>query len=422
MKKKLITTILISTLLIGTLSACGNSSQDSAETMAPSAEVSEETDVQETDKTTQPAEEETDEEIGGQEEADAAYEAGFNCLYGENGKEINLEEAYTNFNHALELGKTEANFYLGILCDWYNIPEKDYEKAKAYYEAAEDDSRAQTALGLLYYNGQGVEQDVEKAQELFDAAIEQGDKGGYLGNAGIAYDKGDYTAAFENYNKVLEGAEQIFLASAIRGIGDLYGYGQGVEQDTSQALEWHHKAADLGSVSAMTIIGHNYRNSEAYTEALEWYEKAANLGSASAMYSIGDMYTDGLGVEQDYTQASEWYEKAAELGHTYAMNNIGYMYGNGIGVEQDYAQALKWYEKAANLENNLAMYNLGYMYENGIGVEQDYTQALEWYEKAADLGNTSAMYSLAGMYMDGRGVEENIDIAQEWYNKAEETK
>lgn len=378
MKKRMITVLLIGAFVLGTLSACGNASQEGTEATSPSAEIAEENDSQEEiDEATE--EKETEDESAKQEEAVAAYMAGYNCLYGEDGKEINLEEAYTNFNHALELGMTEANFYLGVLCDYYNIPEKDYEKAKAYYEAAGDDSRAQIALGILYYYGAGVESDEEKAQELFDAAIEQGDLGGYLGNAYIAYEKEDYTAAFENYNKVLEGAEQIFLADAMKGLGDLYGYGQGVEQDTSQALDWQHRAASLGSVSAMTTIGRNYLNSEAYTEALEWFEKAADLGSVSAVYYIGWTYDMGM---SDYSQALEWYKKAADLESIDAMLNIGYLYENGYGVEQDYAQALEWYEKAAELGSTIAMQQVGRFYENGLSVEQDLEKAQEWYTAA----------------------------------------
>lgn len=315
MKKKIITVFLIGAFILGTLSACGNTSQESTEATSPSAEIVEENDGQEeTDEATE--EKETEDESAKQDEAeaDAAFEAGYNCLYGENGVEVDLEEAYTNFNRALELGKTEANFYLGLLCDWYTIPENDFEKAKAYYEAAGDDSGAQIALGILYYYGQGVEQDVDKAQELFDAAIEQGDMGGYLGNAYIAYDKEDYTAAFENCNKVLEGTEQAFLAEAMESIGALYFHGQGIEQDYAQALEWYRKAADLGETDAMINIGSMYLYGQGveqdYTQALEWYEKAADLGYTDAMKSLAGMYTDGRGVEVDIDIAQEWYNKA----------------------------------------------------------------------------------------------------------------
>lgn len=309
MKNRFITALLISTLAMSTLSACGNASQESSETMSPAVEITEETDNQETEEAKS-----AEEEAASQEEADAAYEAGRACLYGLDGQEMDFEEAYANFNHALELGKTEANFYLGILCDWYNIPEKDYEKAKAYYEAAGDNPYAQLALGILYDNGLGVEQDAAKAQELFDAVIAQECMEGYLGNAYIAYGKEDYAAAFEYCNKASEGKEQIFVAQAMSDIGTLYYYGQGVKQDYEQAIEWHEKAADLGNVSAMNELGYIYGIGEGveadYTQALEWLKKAADLGNANAMSWLGYLYENGLGVEQDLDIAQEWYRKA----------------------------------------------------------------------------------------------------------------
>ncbi len=386
MKKKLITTILISAMLIGTLSACGNSSQDSVETTAP-AEIAEETDIQETDEKTG-GEEGNEAEAVGEEGAEKFYEAGLEYLYNLNGQD-DLEAAYTNFNQALELGNIEANCYLGLLCDWYNMPEKNYEKAKVYYEAAGENPYAQVLLGLLYCNGQGVEQDVTKAQELFDNAIEQGEAGGYLGKAVIACGEGDYAAALEYYEKV-SGTDAIFVASALRGMGDLYYNGQGMGQS--------------------------------YEAALSYYQSAADIGNVSAMNSIGVSYQYGLGVEQDYAQAMEWYTKAADLGSDSAVANIGWLYANGLGVEQDYAQAMEWFTKAADLGSATAMFNIGYMYDIGLGVEQDSAQAVEWYTKAAELGDTDAMKELSIMYMEGRGVEQDFDIAQEWYDKAEEAK
>lgn len=123
--KKLIATILIAALVISILSGCGNSSPESSETSAQ-AEV---------------------------KDADTYYETGRNCLYGLDGQEIDYNAAYTNFESSLEQGKTEANFYLGLLNQWYAYPETDFEKAKAYYEAVEENPYAQLALGFMYYWG-----------------------------------------------------------------------------------------------------------------------------------------------------------------------------------------------------------------------------------------------------------------------------
>ena len=389
MKKKILATILTATLVISSFSGCGDSSQESTAAMAtPSVEA----DTKEAEDAAKAAEEEAasiaaEEEAARQKEANTSYEEGRACLYGLNGQEIDLEAAYSNFVNALELGKTEANFYLGILCDWYKYPEQDYEKALAYYEAVGDDPYAQLSLGFLYYNGQGVEEDEAKGQELFEAVIAAGYVEGYLGSASIAVDNKDYDTALECYNKVLEGKEQIYIASASYNIGNMYRYGVGVELDYAQAMVWYEKSADLGYATAMNAIGYMYNWGEGveqnYAKAMEWYIKSANLGNSNAMANIGWLYFNGNGVEQDYTKVLEWYTKAADLGNVNAMSNIGWLYEDGMGVEQDYAKAFEWYTKAADLGDTTSMRNVGYYYENGLGVEQDSKKAQEWYDKAA---------------------------------------
>ncbi|MCH5340321.1 MAG: tetratricopeptide/SEL1-like repeat protein [Acetatifactor sp.] len=451
MEKRNIAIILMSALIVTVLSSCGNSSQENTGATIYSGEVTAENDAKETE------ENDTKES---EEKGSTYYERGRACLYGLDGQEIDLEAAYTNFEKALVLGKTEANYYLGVLYDWYGYPEQDYDKAKTYYEVVGEYPYAQLSLGNLYYYGQGVglEENTEKAQELFEAVIAEGCVEGYLGRGEVARTNEDFDTALECFNKVLEGEEQIYIACALSNIASMYRNGEGVEQDSAKAIEWYEKAADLGYTSAMSNIGYMYYRGEGvdqnYAQAMEWYGKAANLGNSNAMDWVGYMYQYGLSVEQDYTKAMEWYEKAADLGSSSAMNNIASLYYNGKGVEQDYAksmewyeksanlgnasamtwvgymyqheqgvelnyaQAMEWYKKSANLGNDSAMNNIGFMYDNGQGVEQDYAQAMEWYEKAAALGNTSAMNNIGYRYENGLGVEKNLSKAQEWYDKA----
>ena len=256
-------------------------------------------------------------------EADAYCEAGRACLYTE---DVDLEGAYDNFMKADELGMPKAKFYLGLLCDWYSYPQKDYEQARVYYEACGDDPYAQIALGALYLNGDGVEENKEKAKELAQTAIDKGYEEGYALLMAIAYGEEDYIATWEYGQKALEGTEPVFLASTMNYLGGIYFYGQGVEVD--------------------------------YTVAVEWFEKAVAIGNYSSMSWLGSMYWNGYGVEVDYATALEWYLKAAELGDNIAMNNIGLFYAYGHGVEQDYEKAIEWCEKAVASGNELAADNV----------------------------------------------------------------
>ncbi|MBQ9991312.1 MAG: sel1 repeat family protein [Lachnospiraceae bacterium] len=140
----------------------------------------------------------------------------------------------------MELGKVDANFYLGVLCDWYDYPKEDYEAARAYYEACPENPYAQLALGYLYWNGQGVEEDKEKAQEYFNSAA-QNCVEGYLGLASVAYKEEDYAAAQGN-------------SDAMYSIGIMYHNGEGVSFSYDLAKEWFQKAADAGNESGVEAL------------------------------------------------------------------------------------------------------------------------------------------------------------------------
>jgi uncharacterized protein len=46
-------------------------------------------------------------------------------------------------------------------------------------------------------------------------------------------------------------------------------------------------------------------------EAVKWYRLAAGQGEAHAQHNLGVMYADGQGVPQDYVLAYLWYNLAA---------------------------------------------------------------------------------------------------------------
>ena len=56
-------------------------------------------------------------------------------------------------------------------------------------KARQGDASAQYRLGVMYYNGQGVEQDYQKALEWYEKSANQGDSDAQL-NVGIMYHEG----------------------------------------------------------------------------------------------------------------------------------------------------------------------------------------------------------------------------------------
>ncbi len=224
--------------------------------------------------------------------------------------------------------------------------------------ADEGDAIAQYWLGVMYDDGEGVDQDDAEALKW------------YLKSAGQGY------------------------AAAQYWLGVMYDDGEGVDQDDDEALKWYRKAARQGDAAAQYSLGIMYQEGQGVeqddAEALKWYRRAARQGYAHAQYRLGVMYQEGQGVEQDDDEALKWYRKAAEQGDPDAQHALGVMYHEGQGVERDDAEAVKWHRKAAEQGDAAAQYRLGLQYKNGWGVTKDYVQAYIWFMVAADQGHGRA--------------------------------
>jgi TPR repeat protein len=94
-----------------------------------------------------------------------------------------------------------------------------------------------------------------------------------------AYEVGDYEAARQLWQPL---ADNYDLA-ALRNLGHLYRFGQGVAK--------------------------NGRKASGY------YEKAAKLGHAPSQTNLAQMYFSGALIERDTEKAMQWLEKAAAQGY-----------------------------------------------------------------------------------------------------------
>jgi TPR repeat protein len=185
---------------------------------------------------------------------------------------------------------------------------KEFKSLKALAEKGDVD--AQYKLGMMCYNGDGVEQDFKEAFKWLKKAVDQGH------------------------------------ARAQNSLGFMYDRGQGVPKDFKVAVKWFQKAADQGYAEGQDNLGLMYGSGRGveqdFKEAFKWFQKAADQGYAKAQYNLGLMYANDQGGAQDFKEAVKWYQKAAEQGHANAQYNLGAMYANGQGVAQNYITAYAW--------------------------------------------------------------------------------
>ncbi len=99
----------------------------------------------------------------------ADYEAGVNAA--QNG---DFEIALQEFTEAAELGLDLAQYNLAILYFTGQGVEQNYETAFSWTKAAAEQGHvnAQLNLGALYYNGTGTESDFKQALQWYTAAAE----------------------------------------------------------------------------------------------------------------------------------------------------------------------------------------------------------------------------------------------------------
>lgn len=274
--------------------------------------------------------------------------------------------------------------------------EPDFSSLKRRAEAG--NASDQYALGLRYFDGNGVAKDPAQAVVWWRKAAEQGD------------------------------------AEAQYNLGWAYSNGEGVPKDAAQAVAWYRKAAGQGLATAQYNLGWAYGDGEGIpkdaAQAAAWWRKAAEQGHANAQYNLGAAYSDGEGVPKDAVQAVAWWRKAANQGEANAQYNLGVMYDQGTGVPKDDVQTVAWYRKAAEQGLAKAQYSLGTYYGELKEFEQlkidrangnsnplrDPVQAYMWFNLAAAQGFADAdkLREVVARWLSSKQLAEAQRLTREW--------
>jgi len=127
------------------------------------------------------------------------------------------------------------------------------------------------------------------------------------------------------------------------------------------------QAAELGDAKAQSNLGVAYYYGEGVAEntveAVKWWRQAAEQGYAKAQYNLGELYYYGGVVPEDDAEALKWYGKAAEQGYAKAQIVLANMYDIGQGVPKDYVAAYMWLNLAAAQGNEGAKKGKGILSE-----------------------------------------------------------
>lgn len=372
---------------------------------------------------------------------------------------ILAEDAFANgdkaaaagwFEKAGDQGNIDALIRLGCLFLEGHGVEQNRERAFQIFEqVAPEATDGLYWLGLCHFHGWGTPQDLPKAVEMFQLASEHGVVEAMITLAGCLKNGMGVHQDFTRSAQLYEQAANAGSASAMFFIGRCYQDGRGVPQDVKKAEEWFRASAAKGDNDAVFVLATLTQSKDEalakflaladegaadaqyqaamillerkqYDRAFLLMKQSAAQGLVAAQFELGNFYFKGFGVAVNFQEAVRWYTVAAERGDNGAQNNLGARYRNGEGVPRDPAKAVYWFELAAAAGNSEAQFNLGACYCLGDGVEKNEARGCQLYQLAADQGHLDALFYLGVCYFNGKGVPKNIQRALELFTQASE--
>lgn len=326
--------------------------------------------------------------------------------------------------------------------------------AEAFYQfriSAEQEGHAlaQSNLGVMYANGEGVPKDYQKAMFWYRKAAEQGNAEGQHG-VGLMYILGMGVA--QSWTEALpwlrKAADQGFAASQYN-LGVMYEYAQGVPANLDLAENWYRKAADQrfgkaqealsrlaaarqqqpqtkpaqetvaqGSRQASAVKPLQTQNAAASQDKLGQLQSAAERGDAEAQYELAEALRNGKGITKNEKLALVWYRFAADQGHLDAQIQMGlaYQYGDE-GVQKSIPQAMNWYLRAAEKGHTGAQYALAELHS----LNKEYAAAYSWFMASSkERGSLApmALTALGEMHEKGLGIPQDYEKALDFYESA----
>lgn len=259
-------------------------------------------------------------------------------------------ENVTVLKERAETGDPQAQFELA----------SEYHKNKNYkaaYRWLHDASKkghpkAQLNLSSLYFNGEGVSQNVTEGVKWLAKAGDQGER-----------------------------QAQIHL-------NILYHQGNQVPRNYKKAAYWAEKAALQGHAESQYILAVYYDSGDGVAQSDEssakWFKEAAEQGHMKAKNRLGMAYLYGIGVEKNIESSIKWNTIPANNGDYYSQSFLVIAYEES--PKRDEYKLNYWSKMVAKSKNIDLMFMLSQYYfsiNNNYGFENSYTWAYLMIENGA---------------------------------------
>ncbi len=322
------------------------------------------------------------------------------------------------------------------------------------FRAAElGDPYACLGVAYYYYEGIGVDQDIDCAVTWYERAASGGCPRAHWELAKLYLEGDSIPQDLAKYVGHLISASEMGNMDAQYAIACEYRSGRILVRDDALALSWFRAAATKGHVLAKFMVGYLLKSSAVSVPADDaemWFSSVAVSGDADNFLDIGLDYEYGLnGISRDLGEALRWYQCGAEMGHEKCMiclsrasSGDSEPYGSRMEAIRstevqketdlmssyicqadealasgDEDAAFRLYSAAADLGEPDALFAIAMMYHQGICVRRSDSKSLDLLTRAAAAGSCDAQFTLGNVY-DSDNYPRDEALAIKYYAQA----
>ena len=279
-------------------------------------------------------------------------------------------------------------------------------------------------IGLMYYQGNGVEKNIA-------SAIRHWEKGATLGSASCMYVLGqvyeleetmrDYTKSLKYYRS----AADLGDSRAYVKLGIFANDGQGMERDIPRGFQYFKKARELGDEGAEGYIIFVLSRNDVETlgvdlnEEISYAKVKAEAGDADAAFVVYKLML--ADPASDVADCAIWQKKAVQGGNMTAISGYAYLWAGDVIEKIDADVFIEGCKKAMQNGEQLSpevCYALGQSYKEAVGVNHNLSMAEKYIKQAADNGYVLAMRVLGSEYDSDGSFRNDRDASMYYYKKA----
>ncbi|KAK8887072.1 hypothetical protein M9Y10_038108 [Tritrichomonas musculus] len=240
----------------------------------------------------------------------------------------------------------------------------------------ENDGQTAFNIGYLYFKGEHILRDIDKAIHFLSISAEL---------------------------NVLEGQKLL---------GSIFLLGLFVDIDIEKSIHFYSLAANQDDKEAQYYLGNIYCEKELHFDidkSIHYLTLAAEQNELDAQYKLGTIYDDGKLIPRDIEKAIYFYTLASNQNDTRALSRLGFIYQYGDCVEININKAIQYYTAAADLNDPFSQVLLGYLYMDEKTGPFDINKSLHYFSLAANQNVPRAQLAIALFYLNGHYVTTDID-------------